>query len=202
MDQKVNVDNVILEAQEQVSKIIRCSNARHRDVIARYHAVMAVNFTDWMGKTIPWVESSDALVVLKDNIQCEIEEDHIGMLDRFAQYSGAMPDKEDYFFVQECVVKIRNLLKDSTTRGLAGITLCAVLENTSLRFIPDIAVRAKTLGSNDLGYTDSHGKADIKHAKFMRDAMMYELMVGYKDDKKIVKDATDAAIFCIDTIYT
>jgi len=125
------IQDLILDAKAQVQKIVEESNADSRTVIARYTAAMAVNFTDWIGKTIPWVRHETACHTLLDNLRCEATHDHVGMLLLFAKLSNALPSQEDYTHTAGEVAAIRHLFVNPIEAGLSGVTLCAVLENTS-----------------------------------------------------------------------
>lgn len=168
----------ILSEKNHVRKIVgECQTDSHL-VIARYTAAVAVNFTDWIGKTIPFVRHEDSYQVLVNNLRCESAHDHVGMLLQFAELSGSLPGRDDYVHVAEQVGLIRSLFTDSNGAGLCGIALCAFLENTSEIFIPDLARRAKECGCTDFTYTDIHGEADIEHSEAFIRALQVEYSNG------------------------
>jgi hypothetical protein len=191
----------IEEAKKKVSKIVNESTVDSKIVIARYTAAVAVNFTDWIGKTLPWVRHEVAYCALVDNMRCESVNDHVGMLLNFATLSNAMPGIDHYEYVSNEVAAIRAIFSDVATSGLAGVALCAVLENTSEVFIPDLAKRAKNLGCTDFTYTDVHGEADIEHSEAFTKATVAELEMGYVNGEKIIQRSVDLGTALIEKIY-
>lgn len=197
----MNVDELISSAKTQVREIVSNSNTDSRTVIARYTAAVAVNFTDWIGKTIPWVRHEVARYALVDNLRCESVNDHVGMLQRFAAFSNAVPSHPDYAYTSEEVAAIRKLFAEPKTAGLSGVVLCAVLENTSEIFILDLARRARERGSTDFTYTDVHGEADIEHSTAFAKATEAEMTMGYSDVDFHLIAAMDCAVRLIAKIY-
>lgn len=193
---------LISNAKEQVREIVENSRTDSQTVIARYTAAVAVNFTDWIGKTIPWARHETAHHALVDNLRCEAVQDHVKMLLNFAMFSKAMPDREDYAHTYLEVANIRKLFAEPSTAGLSGVALCAVLENTSEIFIPDLARRAKELGCTDFTYTNVHGEADVEHSNAFLKATEAEETMGYRNAEYFVKDAAELAVALIARIYT
>src|SRR6185503_914166 len=95
------VDEHIRKAREAVSGFVKTAEEypNPRFIIARYTAAIAVNFTDWMGKTCPWARHELAQHALKDNLRCEQADNHAGMLLNFAAQANAMPSEEHYMHV-------------------------------------------------------------------------------------------------------
>ena len=58
--------------------------------------------------------------------------------------------------------------------GLKNLTLMAVLENTSVEFIPFLEKLATQLGSSNTVYTKIHGEADAAHAQQFAWALDHE----------------------------
>lgn len=192
---------LISNAKVRVKEIVGNCKTDSHTVIARYTAAVAVNFTDWIGKTIPWARHETAYHVLVDNLRCESVQDHVKMLLDFAALSNAMPDCRDYDATKYEVANIRKLFADPTAAGLSGVALCAVLENTSEIFIPDLAKRAKELGCADFTYTDMHGEADVEHSDAFLKATEAEETMGYRNAEYFIKDATELAVALIARIY-
>lgn len=197
----MTAQELISNAKERVRWIVENSKTDSRTVIARYTAAVAVNFTDWIGKTIPWARHETAYHALVDNLRCEASQDHVGMLLRFAAHSKAMPDHKDYAHTYDEVASIRKLFAEPATAGLSGVALCAVLENTSEIFIPDLARRAKELGCTDFTYTNVHGEADAEHSDAFLRATEAEETMGYRSAEYFVNDAAEQAIALIARIY-
>lgn len=164
-------------------------------LVARYTAAFAVNFTDWIGKTLPWVRHEKAHYALVDNLRCESVEDHVGMLLNFAKCAGAeIPAYEPARDVSDAVWGMRELFKDPSWSGIAGLTVLALLENLSQDFIPFLEQYAKDLGATDLTYTQTHGVADAKHADAFIDALQAELeMHRHLDPTAVTEVVAEAA---------
>ena len=197
----MKINEHILDAKIKVQKIVTESKKDPHVVIARYTAAVAVNFTDWIGKTIPWTRHEAAYNALVDNLRCESSQDHVGMLLRFAALSKALPNREDYAHTDMEVAAIRKLLAEPATAGLSGIALCAVLENTSEIFIPDLARRAEKCGCTDFTYIDVHGAADVEHSYAFLKATEAEQTMRYQDSDFLVTAATETALALIAKIY-
>lgn len=197
----MTVNELISKAKTQVEEIVSNSKVDSRTVIARYTAAIAVNFTDWIGKTIPWARHETARHALVDNLRCESVQDHVGMLLRFAALSKALPSREEFAHTDEEVSAIRKLFAEPATSGLSGVALCAVLENTSEIFIPDLARRAKECGCTDFTYTDVHGEADVEHSNAFTKATEAEQTMGYRDPEFFITGAMEAAVNLIARIY-
>ncbi len=197
------VRTIIGDSKHEVDSIVCGSTKDNHSVIATYTAAVAVNFTDWIGKTLPWARHELARYALTDNLRCEAVQDHVGMLLNFAFYSDATPEAEHYQHVRGAVFEIRQLFADPKTAGLSGVALCAVLENTSEIFIPDLAKRAKECGCKDFTYTDVHGIADVEHSDAFTKATIAELTMDYGlHDEQIVLKAATLAVNLIRAIYS
>lgn len=158
----------------------------NKDIVACYTAAIAVNFTDWMGKTLPWARHEKSRLALTDNIRCESVDDHVGMLLEFARSCQAFPQEFHFNRVEEEVQEVRRLFKNPQTAGLSGVALMAILENTSEIFIPVLAKIATRLGSKNLRYTQIHGVADIEHSRAFTEAFEAELTMGYSFEEQEV----------------
>ncbi len=175
---------------------------RKRKLIQNYTAAFGGNFTDWIGKTLPWVRSPEAKFALTDNQRCEQTEDHVGMLLNFAAHCKAVPEKENYEHVAKEVADIRELFRDIQTAGLSGVMLLAVLELTSEIFISKLEEWAISLGCEDLNYTRSHGVADEKHSQALLRALEAELEMGYIDFRFLLTNSTKLAVNLLEQIFT
>src|SRR5688572_17854799 len=93
----MNTQDFIDQSKELVKEIIDHKKEKidSRTVISRYTAAIAVNFTDWMGKTLLWASHEKSKYVLPDNLHYESKEDHVGMLLDFARQSNALPRSKE-----------------------------------------------------------------------------------------------------------
>lgn len=160
------------------------SNREKRFLIANYTAVMAGNFTDWMGKTLPWVRHEFARFAIIDNLRCEAVEDHATMLEEFANYCGACPGALSYLQVRSGIRAIRALFRNTQLAGLYGVALMALLENTSRDFIPVLGKIAEELQCPPeyQKYISVHGEADIAHSVQFLKALEAEASMGYGNE--------------------
>ncbi len=189
-------------AQSQVSHILgRAQTVDSRTIIARYTAAFAINFTDWLGKTLLSVRHPTARHALEDNLRCETKEDHTTMLQRFAKLCDALPSREHFAHTEKEVRYIRELLADFDTAGLVGISLFAVLESTSIVFMPDLAHRAKGCGCTNFTYPDTHGEADTAHSDAFIEALVAEKKSDYDDSDRFIHQGVYAGLGLIDKIY-
>lgn len=179
------------------------SETKKRFMIAKYTAAFAVNFTDWIGKTHPWVRSPEARFALDDNLRCEQKQDHVGMLLRFTTQCKAVPEREHYDAVAREVADIRDLFKDVRVAGLTGLVLLAILENTSEVFIPRLEDWARSMGCTDLEYTSVHGEADVEHSDTLLKALEVEVDMMKSDDIDfLLANPTELAISLLIKIFT
>lgn len=161
-----------------------------RQVAKLYVATFSVNFTDWMGKAAIFVRHELARYSLADNLRCETLENHIGLLDEFANRGNAVPDTAALYQVHPAVNQVRQDLRKVENNGLYGLALMTFLENTSLDFIPVLEVVAQTINT-DLAYTSVHGVADVAHSEQFVKALEAEMGAGYTEEQ--VGDAISGA---------
>ena len=202
MKSETTVETVVQVSKEAVERAVRNSKTLSSEIIARYTAAIAVNFTDWLGKSLPWVRHELAYHTLVDNLRCESVEDHVGMLLRFARLCNVIPTPDDYRYTEDEVRRIRELFQSPVTAGLSGLVLCMVLENTSEIFIPDLERRGMECGCDDFTYTDAHGVADVAHSRAFLKAVEAEQGMGYRDSNYLINFAADTATDLIVRIYS
>ena len=150
------------------------ARASCRQLIARYTAGVAGEFQAWLGIAYAYARHEDAQRALKNNLRCELGQDHIGMLYKFARQVGAYPTPDHRRYVEEHIKRLRLLFADTLNVGLAGLTVLTVLETASQVFIPVLADVAKSLGAKDLTYTNVHGEADAPHSNAFLHALVLE----------------------------
>ena len=163
--------------------ITTSSEGARQALIANYTAAIAINFTDWMGKTLPWVRHELSRFVIIDNLRCETVEDHATMLEKFAEHCNATPTAMSYSHVNYGVRTVRGLFYTPYWAGLSGIALLALLENTSMDFIPVLKQVAGELRCpfEHQKYIRIHGEADITHSEQFLKALEAEASMGYGD---------------------
>lgn len=158
------------------------TNAACSILIGRYTAAIAAEFQVWLGATYAFARHEETQYVLKDNIRCEMADNHIGMLHRFAAASKATPTCNDREWVEPVLENIRQMFRDVGSVGLFGTALLATLENTSDIFIPILERAAVFNECTNLTYPNTHGEADAKHSEAFRRAMESERSANYGFD--------------------
>lgn len=196
------VNDILCSAREDVQGFV--GKAAYYDdprrTIGLYTAAVAINFTDWIGKTLPWVRHERARYALTENLRLEQSDDHVGMLLRFAEDANAMPSEEMFARVAQPVAGIRIFLKDVRNAGFVGLTILAILEGTSPIFIPVLEELGRELGVKDLTYTRVHGEADAAHAEDLANALKAELDMGYNTGF-LLDNARDATVRLLRVIF-
>ncbi len=176
-------------------------------VLGRYSSAIIPNFIPWLKLTQDSLNSSEAREEVRKNIEDEIKGDHPGMLRRFVSSAGIVysPDTSltnlrDLHFING------DVFYRSPPSSLRKIAALAVMENTSLKFIPVLESYARSLGGKDFEYTQVHGEADIEHAKDLYDALRQEFDYLSKDyplgfrEKAVRIGATHAAEFLLNIL--
>ncbi|MES3005647.1 MAG: hypothetical protein V4664_01725 [Patescibacteria group bacterium] len=172
-----------------------------RKLIGGYTAAVAAEFQAWLGATYAFARHETAQYALKDNIRCEIGNDHIGMLYDFAEQANSLPTKNDYEWVKDCMGDMRRLFEDTERLGLIGVTVLAVLESTSTLFIPVLAKAGKVNGVKDFTYTNAHGEADIAHSDAFIKAMEAEMSEGYRNPEELMSKAANMTMNLVLRIF-
>lgn len=170
-------------------------------LIGGYTAAVAAEFQVWLGATYAFARHETAQHALKDNIRCEIGNDHIGMLYDFAEQAKSLPTIDDYEWVQGCMEDMRRLFKDTERLGLIGVTVLGVLESTSTLFIPVLAKAGRANGVKDFTYTNVHGEADIAHSDAFIKAMEAEMSEGYRNPEELMSKAANMTMNLVLRIF-
>ncbi len=157
--------------REDLPTISQMSRAEIAAVLLAYEKIIARNFIPWMAITYVLCRSVEARRACRDNLLCEIDEEHPTMLLEFVAplYSGDF----DYSIRAASLAEVA-LTKEKVidtisgwchTQAFAGLCIMAVLENTSLAFIPWMEQAADRLGLARDPYLLKHGIRDVAHAE-------------------------------------
>ncbi len=186
------LEQLISQAKGEIQEAIHGYHGNAQTIIGRYTAAIAVNFTDWIGKSIPWVRHETAYHALVDNLRCEASQDHVGMLLRFASLSDASPDRGAYIHTYDEVAAIRKLFAEPVTaRPSLASHFARPLRACRRSSSPDLALRAKQCGCTDFTYTDIHGEADAAHSGAFVNATEAERTMGYRDPDHFIARAIE-----------
>jgi hypothetical protein len=147
------VDELMSEAQVSVQEILK-SEAANRRVLARYTAAFAVNYTDWIGRTLVWIQDEYAWDALNEMLKAETKENRVELLYDFAKLSDAVPKKKDFDVIRNELYLIRDLLSCPRNGGIFGISFLVTLKLVSELFVPDLVKKAEGLGCRNFKYTD------------------------------------------------
>jgi hypothetical protein len=170
-------------------------------LIGRYTAAIAGEFQMYLGATCNFARHEDARHALADNIRCEMSDDHVSMLYRFAAQSKATPRVEDREWVEHYCQNVREVFSDINNVGLAGLTVLTILEGVSDIFIPVLEQAAVHNGCADLTYVRVHGEADVAHSRAFANALMKESSAGYQDAGHIIHHAAKNAVALLLRIF-
>lgn len=171
---------LVENARLAVKEMLQSGNdASPKRVLGRYAAAIAPNFSPWIALTYPWVNHEKAQYALKDNLRCELVEDHVSMLEDFAYLqSHCIVDEIDICHVIDPLRQIRKIFRVPERAGVNGLLLLAVLETASLEFIPVLEECGRRRGVKDFTYTQKHGEADIAHSQAFVEAFTAEWRVN------------------------
>jgi hypothetical protein len=187
--------------RQKTAAIISSSRLSDEEILSRYGAYAIGSFTDMMGWAHLQARSPYAREVIAENLECEKRQDHSGMLFDLLLEAKSLPTRQALFHMGPIMKRVREEQRDPTSIGLFGTMHFAMLENTSLEFIPDIGRRAQRQGATNLTYVEIHGEADIKHARAFIDATQHEAAMGY-DYTTLAIRASHLTVDIMDRIYT
>lgn len=170
----MSLGEVMQQHREQVARdlpdIDLMSDEEIAVVLLTYQMVIEPNFIRWMLETWRRCRSEVAIEACRDNLVCEINENHPQMLRTFVAPA--------YSFEQAVTIatgRARRITRNAAfgnideilaerSDALDGLLVMACLENDSIAFIPWLAKAGARLGVTDFTYTNKHGEADIHHA--------------------------------------
>ncbi len=173
-----------------------------RHMLSKYTAALAVNFTDWIGKTYLWTRSLEAQLALMDILNQEQTNDRIGALHRLAKQCQAMPHEEHFTAVEEKVSAVRHLLMDIQTVGISGLAVIAILENASEVFMPTLESWAISLGCIDFEYFEAKEKPNGKHASSLLNGLEIELSRNYRNLEQLLSTAEAHSLRLLSSIFS
>jgi hypothetical protein len=199
--------DIINGARNDIQKVLsdtRSLNDADAAVIAlTYGEVIGKNFLPWMKGTGRSAISNVAREATFDNIRCEEEDDHPGMLRTFVAPVTQRATPEVKAKARAVVDELAPVVAQLTRLcevAPCGIHLMALLENTAVDFIawmyPNLADRF------DLNrtYLNVHGVADQAHADAFVTA--FEAERGHVEWRREIDETTDLAVRLLTKIFT
>jgi hypothetical protein len=181
--------------------IIAASTIDDKTVLGRYGAYGIDSFTNMMGWSLANARSELTRYTIQENLRCEKEQDHPGLLYDLLRQANAAPTAADIAYMEPIMKQIRDYQRQTKIMGLFGTLHFTMIENTSLAFVPDIGERAKRLGATDFLYINIHGDADAAHASAFINASMAEANMGYENYPEIANNAARLMIDILNRIY-
>jgi hypothetical protein len=204
----VFIDKIIAAARKDVEAIVKANASCvgvERQTIARYVLAFAVNFTDWIGKSLQGIKSPDAEVALIRNLVCEMKEDHISMLFDFGWQAGAVfyvgigtAEQGEVF---KRLAQIRKFFTRVETCGLVGLSFLTALESISDLFIPVLEQLGASCGVTDFTYINHHGEADKEHTVDLVNALKAEAS-WHNDPKALIHAGAINAVALLGAVFT
>lgn len=163
-------------------------------VLTKYEAMFAPNFIDLLEGVERSARATEATHVLIENLRSERLEAHAELLRDFVASSRARPGM-DWRPVAHTHLCNHVFTRVTGERGMEnsvfGVAVIALLENTSLDFIPVLRRAGEVVGATDVEYLDLHGEADIEHAEALRHALAQEVLMCEPDEA--MRQLEDAA---------
>lgn len=192
----------IESAKERIANALipveRLKDKEAREILGRYRVAIEPNFIAWMTQAYQNCRSERARKVLWQNIYDEITQDHPKMLRNFITECKVEITPSIYERVANSVLDIWNVF--SNKNSLQNITIAAILENTSPIFIPYLAAIGRKLECKDFTYTDTHGLADIEHARELYEGTLEE-MKHANNAWSTISNTTDKTISFLEKIF-
>ncbi len=169
MDFRENIKKLRGEVLILLPKIEDTPVDKISEIFLTYDALIRPNFIMWLMLNKPNLKSNVAIKACKDNLDCEITDNHPQMLLNFMEpiIRSNINNAEVTLAVNE---KIKNSLRliskitELSTKSLEGLYIMAILENTSVEFIAWMKKASAKLDLTNKRYLDVHGEADIEHA--------------------------------------
>jgi hypothetical protein len=150
-----------------------------RDIFFLYYSAFYPYFIVLLLKAIQLSKSGVASLALRRNLDCELTQDHAGLLRRvFIKTQSYKAGGQKCSLIVESIVGMLN-----TESSLEILAFLATLERASIRFIPIMQGKfyqitsfdGTEFRSSDLRYFDLHGDADIEHSDDLERAIQEEI---------------------------
>jgi hypothetical protein len=147
-----------------------------RGIIARYTAVLEGNFIYWMTAANLAVASKEAHAVIQDNLHEEVQDNHPGMLRKFAIAAHAVPTDSDAVAIYPHLEDVRLFV--GRLSAMRIVLMMAFFEGFITRFMPYLAELATRQGSAEQKYTEVHGVCDVVHTQELFRALQAEMTLA------------------------
>lgn len=129
-------------------------------------------FVSWMSATWAVCQSPIARKELVDNINCEVNEDHVAMLDRFVSQSYAFSDQPK---ISPTLQELISFLTLHTGSALSGLVILGGMEYVSKIGMDWLSQAGKKLKFKDMEYAEVHQVVDNAHYESAVVALLDEL---------------------------
>ncbi|MEK6981861.1 MAG: iron-containing redox enzyme family protein [Candidatus Micrarchaeota archaeon] len=180
IDHKPRIHELVTRARAEVSRFLippeKLNSEQAKHIIRRYTAAFYGNFVNWCSAAIISSRSNLGNEIATANWRIELTDNHPFLLLIFARTNDAYPQGADYEFNRKNIELINEAVIALNSPFTFG--LIALLENTSLEFIPYLKSLEKRLGmQRPSRYLQVHGEADAIHASAFLDALVEEVKI-------------------------
>ena len=173
--------------------------SKAKTLIKRQVAAFEGNFVVWLSSILITAKADKTKKEAFKNLREELEGNHAGLLRNFAKSGNALPDKEDFDFLENEVAEVRKLISEMS--GLKNLVLLTVLEDTAPNCMAVLQKAAKLIDASDTAYADMHYELDVQHSKDFKDSL-YEEVQQYESPESAVDEATDKALNLLKKIWS
>src|SRR5262245_21958506 len=132
-----SIEQSIADLIASLPKPEHLSHEERRGIIARYTAVLEGNFIYWMTATYLSVRSSKAQMIIEENLREEVQDNHPGMLRRFAVAARATSTDTDRLAIDTDLQRVRAFV--ARLSALQIVLMMAFFEGFIQRFMPYLA---------------------------------------------------------------
>ncbi len=140
--------------------------------IVRTYGLFADKFVPWLTIVHDAQPPGAGRDVCRDNLICEIEEDHPRLLRQFlAQIEAGERNGTRLGSNIDCCQPWIMAIDAHCRQPIPGLAVIAGLEHASLAFIPWLKEVARMLKLGEIRYLEIHGEADIAHARELEEAL-------------------------------
>src|SRR5262249_43924695 len=120
--------------------------------------------------------STESHAIIEDNLRDEVQNNHPGMLRRFAVAARGTSTDADRMAIDRDLQTVRAFVAQLS--GMKIILMMAFFEGFIQKFMPYLADLAARQGSQEREYTDVHSVVDIGHTQGLLTAFEAELTIA------------------------
>ncbi|MDD3793981.1 MAG: iron-containing redox enzyme family protein [Candidatus Gracilibacteria bacterium] len=172
---------------------------KSRTIIKRQVAAFEGNFVVWLSSILITAKANKTKEETLKNLSEELEGNHAGLLRSFAKSGNALPDKNDFDYLENEISMIRELVSEMS--GLKNLVLLTVLEDTAPNCMAIFQKAAKLINADDTRYADMHYELDVEHSQDFKDSLIKEIQY-YDNPEPLIDDAINKSLGLLKKIWT